>query len=303
MSLMFHETPIAKALARVIIAAGWADGELQREEVDCLKDLLFQLPDLSVEDWRELESLMNKPVLPGDADTYLTDLRQMLNSEEELAFAYYALDRVICADGVVTREEVSIINHMKQALGEVCDQTLSEMRELLRSPLELRQSASTDKLKRMSDMEEYLHVRIFNLETDTVGIPLPGDELRRLSLAGILLSFIIQADDRIEDGEILAAVSYLMDEWDLERDKAEFIVQISVSDKLEGLDLIRICRWFFEVTQEHERIGFLDVLFEIGMADGVLSEVELDTIMNIAANLKLEQHHFQAALDRIMQSA
>jgi hypothetical protein len=29
------------ALARVIVAAAWADGELHREEIDSLKDLWF----------------------------------------------------------------------------------------------------------------------------------------------------------------------------------------------------------------------------------------------------------------------
>ena len=31
-------------LAKVIIAAAWADGQVSHEEVNSLKDLLFQLP-------------------------------------------------------------------------------------------------------------------------------------------------------------------------------------------------------------------------------------------------------------------
>jgi len=42
-------------LAKVIIAAAWADDEVSHEEINSLKDLLFRLPHLEARDWSSLE--------------------------------------------------------------------------------------------------------------------------------------------------------------------------------------------------------------------------------------------------------
>ena len=51
-------------LAKLVIAAAWADGELTNEEVNALKDLLFMLPDLSGEEWLGLELYMDSQPSP-----------------------------------------------------------------------------------------------------------------------------------------------------------------------------------------------------------------------------------------------
>ena len=53
------------ALAKVIIAAAWADGEIAHDEINSLKDLLFRLPNLEARDWATLEIYTDSPI---DAD-------------------------------------------------------------------------------------------------------------------------------------------------------------------------------------------------------------------------------------------
>jgi len=38
-------------LAKVLIAGAWADGELTNEEINCVKDLMFNLPELNATQW------------------------------------------------------------------------------------------------------------------------------------------------------------------------------------------------------------------------------------------------------------
>ena len=40
-------------LAKVLIASAWADGELTNDEVNCIKDLMFNLPGQSLEQMRQ----------------------------------------------------------------------------------------------------------------------------------------------------------------------------------------------------------------------------------------------------------
>ena len=54
-------------LAKVIVAAAWADGEMTLEEINSLKDLLFQLPhaggvQITGREWARLEMYIESPV-------------------------------------------------------------------------------------------------------------------------------------------------------------------------------------------------------------------------------------------------
>ncbi len=40
-------SPVIMALAKVMVAAAWADGDVSLDEVNSLKDLLFHLPEMS----------------------------------------------------------------------------------------------------------------------------------------------------------------------------------------------------------------------------------------------------------------
>ena len=49
-------------LGKLMIGIAWTDGRLHAEEVNALKELLFLLPDISGEDWMELDA---KPIVNG----------------------------------------------------------------------------------------------------------------------------------------------------------------------------------------------------------------------------------------------
>jgi len=76
------------ALARVIVAAAWADGELHREEIDGLKDLLFHLPhvgparglELLAADWDRLEMYIQSPVDAAERTRLIAELQAALRT-------------------------------------------------------------------------------------------------------------------------------------------------------------------------------------------------------------------------------
>ncbi|QYY35148.1 TerB family tellurite resistance protein [Ruficoccus sp. ZRK36] len=296
---MQRETPIAKALARVFIAAAWTQGSLQESETDALKDLLFQLPSLSESDWDELEELLEKPVSAKRAESFQRKLIKLLDSEDAMTFAAYALERVTGEGAAGEPPLASTLASLQECIDRVGDEALLCMYGLIQKPLQERLKAGDDEqLRRLGEAQVFLESRMGNLRAGEHGRAIDPEELRRLSLAGILLFFVIQADGKVDENEILTAEKYLCTAWGLSEPKAQFVVQVSLSDKIEDLDLIRVCRWFYEVTTEEERIGFLDVLFDVGTADGELDAEEIDIIMRIAADLRFDQQHFQAALER-----
>lgn len=296
-------SPITKTLGKVIIAAAWADGQIQKEEKDCLKDLLFQLPELGNDGWLELDALMEAPVSPADRRKFVRELKKLLKTEEERSFAFYALDRVIDADGVVTDGEKQTVRSMKAALWDVSVKTVEKMEVLLREPLQKRTAANTEKLRQVYEIESMIHERVGDMQKGRFAINMVEEELRKLCLAGILMARVVRADGVIDDNEVAETVRFLKEKWELTGEEAHFVIMVSLSDKVNDLDLIRICRWFYELTNEEERIQFLDVLFQVGMEDGELTEDEIHEVLNITANLKLEQAHFETAFNRVLNTA
>ena len=86
---------------------------------------------------------------------------------------------------------------------------------------------------------------------------------------------------------------------ELNAQEALFVTRITLDPSVCQLDIIRMCRQFYERTCMRERVQFLDVLFKIGFADNQLTEKEFSRIMEITAHLKLGQDHFQEALSRV----
>ena len=49
-------------LGKLMIGIAWIDGRLEQNEINALKELLFLLPDISGEDWMQLELYMTHAV-------------------------------------------------------------------------------------------------------------------------------------------------------------------------------------------------------------------------------------------------
>ena len=80
-------------LGKLLIAAAWADGVLSTEEVNGLKELLFQLPDISGEEWMELELYMVSPVTEEERQRLLNRVLQRMTSQTDKDLAQDALQK------------------------------------------------------------------------------------------------------------------------------------------------------------------------------------------------------------------
>ena len=80
--------------------------------------------------------------------------------------------------------------------------------------------------------------------------------------------------------------------FDLEREAAGFVAEVAVSTVSKDLDYYRLSREFFQATSAEERVRFLDVLFAVAAADGILSHEEMEDIRQVAIELKLTHEQF-----------
>jgi uncharacterized tellurite resistance protein B-like protein len=284
-------------LAKVTIAAAWADGKVSHEEINCLKDLLFRIPDLNAKDWAGLEIYMDAPIGLEERERLLRELQMALRSRSDRELALSALDDLIQADGKITEEEVKVAEQIKSAIQSTGVGILGGISKLITEPIRRRSQAIAAAPNRELFLEDFIKNRVFydvrrRLDESQVHLDLPEEELWKLSLAGGLMARVSHVDRVVTEEETNTMLQSLQQNWDLSEEAAIIVVEVAISDVATNMDYFRLAREFFSCTTEQERVQFLDVLFAVADADGRVSHEEIEQIRLISRHLKLTHQQF-----------
>lgn len=295
---------VIKALAKVMIAAAWADGSVNVDEVNSLKDLLFRLPGMTASDWAELDIYLDAPIGEAERARLVAELQSALATSQDKALAIAALDEVVSVDGKISEEEQRTIEEIKSAIQSANIGVFGKMGKLMGNSVNRRTQAVENAPNRELHLEDFVKNRIFyqvnrRLELGETSIHLPEDQLRKLSLAGGLMARVAYLDGEVEEGEFDTMVRAIQANWGISDLEAALVAEIAVSEITKGLDYYRLSRQFFESTTEEERVRFLDVLFAVADGDGGVSYPETEEIRMIANGLKLTHMQFIDAKLRI----
>jgi uncharacterized tellurite resistance protein B-like protein len=292
-------------LAKVIIAAAWADGEMTLEEINSLKDLLFRLPhaggtQLTGREWARLEMYIESPVGAAERARLLEQLQAALRRPKDRAMALSALEDLIQADGVVTDEERAVVEEIKSAIEAVDLGMIGQLGRLMRGTVQRRSQAVANAPNREEYFEDFIKNKVYyavqqRLNLGEVKLDIPEADLRKLSLAGGLMARVAHVDREVTEGEFDTMVNALQGGWDITREAAAFVAEVAVSAVSADLDYFRLTRQFSTSTTEDERIRFLDVLFAVADADGRVSYDEIEEIRRIAKSLNLTHKQFIGA--------
>jgi|Deesub1362A_J573_1020465.scaffolds.fasta_scaffold01222_9 uncharacterized tellurite resistance protein B-like protein len=283
------------ALARVLIAVAWADGEIAHEELNALKELLLRLPRMEARDWARLEIYMETPVSAAERDRLLHELRDKLASPADKRLVREALEGLVQADGILSPEEQVLVSQIQAAIEAQDVSLLGKAGRLLRAALGLR--GSSEAPDREAELEDFLRNRVYfnlrhRLRSSAETLPLDEAQLRKLSLAGGLLARVAHADHEVTEGERQAIEKVLREHWDLDPLQASLVVDIALEVAGRELDEFRLTRSFFDRTSAQERQSFVEALFHVAAADGLADRHETEAIRRIAQGLKLTHRQF-----------
>jgi uncharacterized tellurite resistance protein B-like protein len=279
------------------VAAAWADHEVSNEEINSLKDLLFQLPELTGREWAALEMYIESPVGEAERERLVDQLKGQLKSSGDKALAKQALEDLVSADGIVTDEERSVVDSIEAEIDSV---SLGRLGRLISGSVSRREEALREAPNREEHFEDYIKNKVYygvqlRREGDSgkaASLDIPDSDLRLLSLAGGLMARVAHVDLKVTDDEIAAMVKALEGGWQLNADQATFVVEVAVSEVGSDMDYYRLTREFFESTDEEQRIEFLKVLFSVGDADGRVTNEEIEEVRTIATALRLPHKYF-----------
>ena len=284
-------------LAKVMIAAAWADGVVSNDEINCLKDLLFQLPEMTARDWSELEIYIDSPVGEAERERLVAELNHVLSKREDKALALKMIDELASTDGEIPDNERAVIKEITEAIEGASTGIFGSLNRILGSSMQRRSQALHSAPNRELYLEDYQKNRIFysisrRLELEQTQINIPEDELRKLSLAGGLMARVAYADHQVQEGEFDGMVAAIRDYWGISEMEATMVTEVAVSEVSKGMDYYRLAREFFIVTSQDERVSFIKALFAIASQHDGVSYQETEEIRSVSKLLKLTHKQF-----------
>ena len=294
-------------LAKVIIAAAWADGEVQPEELNSLKDLLFALPELTQLQWAELEMFIETPPTDEERNFLLMELQGAIATEGNKQMALKSLQNMLQADGIITPEEQEVGQVIQHMIEAVDTSIFDQFANLFRESIVRRSSAVAKTYNREQYFDAFVKNKVYyavrrRLDLGEVDLNIPDDILQKLGLAGGMLALIASSSDGVNQKEIEAIADALESGWQITHEEAAIVAEVAVADESQNLDRFRITREFAGLCTMAERQQFLDALFAVAVADGMVSPSEMDEIRQIAHSLKLSNQTFVEAKLKIPRS-
>ncbi|MBK8904014.1 MAG: TerB family tellurite resistance protein [Anaerolineaceae bacterium] len=291
-------------LAKVIIAAAWADGQVSHEEVNSLKDLLFQLPragrdgglQMSAQEGARLEMYIDQPIDETERARLIVELQNTLRSPRDRQLVRQALDEMVNIDGQISPAEQAVVEEVKRAIDDVNLNLFMQLGRMVGGAM-ARRTAVADAPNRERRFEDFIKNKVFyavshRLHVEQSALDIPEADLRKLSLAGGLMANVAHVDKDVSEAEFDAMVQALQTHWQVEEAAAVFITEVAVSEAAKKLDHHRTVRQFANLTTPEERLHFLDVLFAVAAADGLAAYDEIEEIRAIARTLNLAREAF-----------
>lgn len=284
-------------LAKLVVAAAWADGQLQNEEINSLKDLLFNLDEITGKDWANLEIYMDSPVESQEREELLKRVVSQIKSEQERDFVITTLENLFQADGILSDEERALLEKIKEQTSFVDVGIFAKLSKMIKYSINKRNQSYESATQRESHISDFIENTIYyQLKSDCdkkgIKIDLPEQKLKQLCLAAGLLARIAAVDSGISDQEKQTIRQVLSKQWALSEQEAYIITEISYNRTLKGLDYFRLTRGFFDCTSLDQRKNFIKCLFQIANASDKTSYAETEEIRKISNSLKLSHKDF-----------
>jgi uncharacterized tellurite resistance protein B-like protein len=284
-------------LGKLLIAAAWADGTLSTTEINGLKELLFQLPDISGEEWMELELYMASPVGEAERQRLLDRVLGGMGSAGDKALALETLEKLMPSGASESDQQREAVQQLRDDLEQGSGGFMEHLRRPFRRMLNLRGEHYSEEHDRESRLEDFIKNTIYfqvtmALRDRGITFDLPDVEIRKLCLAAGLMARVAGVDHVVSSEETMAMGKVLQRRWTLTGEQAQLVSEISHHRIFRGLDSVRLVKRFKELTTRKEREEFLHCLFEVANAADQTSFEEIEEIRSLAQGMDLSHQDF-----------
>lgn len=147
-------------LAKLMIAAAWADGELSNDEINALKDLLFTIEDLPAKDWNLLEMYMDSPVTEEETQELIKRIVAGINNKDDKEMVIGRLRSLFEADSKVTPKEAALLEEIESSAAGSAN-VFAVFSKAFRSAISLRIDNTKATCLRETSLEDYIKNTVY----------------------------------------------------------------------------------------------------------------------------------------------
>jgi uncharacterized tellurite resistance protein B-like protein len=293
------------SLAKVAIAAAWADGEITQKEINSVKQVLMRLPSssgksgpqLTAREFAMLEMYARMPVSAEERARLLDELQAAKWTPTDRQLAIEALTNLVQADGSVTADEQTVMAEVTAAIDAAAGGNTKALGRLFGRSVKQAASPSAGAPNRERDLEEFMKNKSYymirtRLNEKGVEAGISEADLRKLGTAAGLMARVSRTDPSSSDEERDAIARALQSHWPISTEAARIAAEATLSGISLDTDPLRLAQELLEITDEDERARFIDALFVVAFADGFVSQAELSEIGSIASFLYVPRKTF-----------
>ncbi len=258
------------SLAKVLIAAAWGDGKLSDSEKECLRDLIFHMPEagldepvqLTAQEWTRLEMYMDSPVESAERGRLVAELQEAIRTPQEKELVKMYLRRIAEADGPPSEAELQVVDDLIAQVDGAETGWMNSLNRFLGGALSQRSAVVANAPNREKYFNDFLKNKVYyelqtQLEAEGRTLELSDAELRRLGLAGGLMARIANVDRVVDSAEVETIATALAKTWQLDDETALFAANVALNSLDANYDYFRMTREFAEETSHAERLAFL----------------------------------------------
>ena len=250
-------------LAKVLIAAAWADGRLANEELNELKDFLFGIPEIGTADWKKLMVYMESPVAEEESRQLVDDLLLEVRNRREQRMVLETLGRLAAADGDVCAEEEAFIASVEEAMATSKRGILGRLRRGFRRVLRGRPEEA-GATSREAQIGDYINNEVYHYlahaKRQSGAIRLPDEDVRRICLAAGLTAWVLHSDLVIDREDLRELEHSLCTDWGVTPGEATVVAEAACEKIARGVDFNRLCRTYYEVSSPEEALALTESL-------------------------------------------
>ncbi len=280
-------------LGKLMIGIAWIDGRLEQDEINALKELLFLLPDISGEDWMQLELYMTHAVSDAERRDLLDRVLSGIRSSGDKQLVLQTLEKLVGGNGADRASESAFLDDIRQDIEGRSTGLLGHLSAPFRQTLKRKagQGSREDRIEDFIKNTIYFQLTA-ELEQQGRALSIPEAEARKICLAAGLMAHVAWVDDEVCHREREAMSQALRQLWNVPEDEARLITEMSHARIMHGLDMVRLTTGFCHHTTIEERKSFLRCLFAIANAAEDTSHDEIEAIRQIAKSFELPHQEF-----------
>ncbi len=297
--------PMQVEFLKVLACVAWADEEVTNAELNFIKQFVRRF-DLSGDDWMQVELYLSERVDAEEMRQVTRRFFSRVHRSKERRMLVDAVENLLRADESLSDIEQEWLGDLQEVVSGAKKTVffLDGLKSLLRIGGENQKGTGEG---RDADLHDFIHNRVlFKLRRrlgserlEECGTPA---KLKKLTLSAALLGRVGYVDNEFLPQEEAFMKKVLSETWGASPPVAEVITEIAIETVRHGVDLHRLVKEVKATMSKPEKKNLLEGIFALAMAEGRMSNEEVEDIRKIAYMLDFSHKQFIEAKLKILKT-